>query len=129
VNSAKVANRDRRLAKSRKAAKPVLLSGGQSPDREGLMATQPCRSYIAAIPGWKSTSGRRLDALITRTVPGGASPLNNPPLYGVEGAAGSSASMLFTKYVEGGLLPRRGRCVLSQPGKSKQKEVRYLGHP
>ena len=28
------------------------------------------RGYISSMPGWKSGVGRRLDALITRTVPG-----------------------------------------------------------
>ncbi len=28
------------------------------------------QAYIAAMPGWKSDAGRRLDALIVRTVPG-----------------------------------------------------------
>ncbi len=29
----------------------------------------PVQAYIAAMPGWKSEAGRRLDALIVRTVP------------------------------------------------------------
>ena len=30
----------------------------------------PVQAYIAAMPGWKSDVGHRLDALIMRTVPG-----------------------------------------------------------
>jgi hypothetical protein len=30
----------------------------------------PVQAYIAAMPGWKREIGRRLDALIVRTVPG-----------------------------------------------------------
>jgi hypothetical protein len=30
----------------------------------------PVQAYIAAMPGWKRDVGRRLDALIVRTVPG-----------------------------------------------------------
>ena len=32
----------------------------------------PVQAYIAAMPGWKRDVGRRLDALIVRTVPGEA---------------------------------------------------------
>ena len=51
-----------------KAAKPKLLSGGnpQIPKAEG---DAPVQAYIAAMPGWKRDVGRRIDALIERTVP------------------------------------------------------------
>ena len=51
------------------AAKLALLSGGnpQIAKAEGNDAVQ---AYIAAIPGWKRDIGRRLDALVTRAVPG-----------------------------------------------------------
>ena len=50
---------------------PVLLSGGnpQVPKGDG---DAPVQAYIAAMPGWKSDLGRRLDELIERTVPGRA---------------------------------------------------------
>src|SRR5262245_46215548 len=50
------------------AAKPALLSGGnpQIPKGDG---DAPVQAYIAAMPGWKSDAGRRIDALIVRTVP------------------------------------------------------------
>ena len=51
------------------AKKVTLLSGGnpQIPKGEG---DAPVQAYIAAMPGWKSELGRRLDALIEREVPG-----------------------------------------------------------
>ncbi|MGH8613099.1 MAG: DUF1801 domain-containing protein, partial [Gammaproteobacteria bacterium] len=46
----------------------------------------PVQAYIAAMPGWKRDVGRRLDALIVRTVPGVRKAVKwNSPLYGVEG--------------------------------------------
>ena len=50
------------------AAKPALLAGGnpQIPMADG---DAPVQAYIAAMPGWKRDVGRRLDALIVRTVP------------------------------------------------------------
>jgi hypothetical protein len=50
------------------AGKPALLAGGnpQIAKAEGDAAVQ---AYIAAMPGWKREVGRRLDALVVRTVP------------------------------------------------------------
>src|SRR3546814_3885663 len=53
--------------KPAKAAKPVLLSGGNPQIAKGT-GDAPVQAYIAAMPGWKSDLGRRLDALITATV-------------------------------------------------------------
>ena len=70
---------------SRKVAKPVLLSGGNPQIAKGY-GDAPVQAYIAAMPGWKSDVGRRLDALITRTVPGVHKAVKwNSPLYGIEG--------------------------------------------
>ena len=48
---------------------PKLLSGGNPQIPKGY-GEAPVQAYIAAMPGWKSDVGRRLDALITSTVPG-----------------------------------------------------------
>ena len=48
---------------------PVLFSGGNPQIAKGY-GDAPVQAYIAAMPGWKSDVGRRLDALIMRTVPG-----------------------------------------------------------
>ena len=54
---------------SRKVAKPALLAGG-NPKIAKADGDAPVQAYIAAMPGWKRDVGRRLDALIVRTVPG-----------------------------------------------------------
>ena len=46
----------------------VLLSGG-NPQIAKADGDTPVQAYIAAMPGWKSDAGRRLDDLIVRTVP------------------------------------------------------------
>ena len=51
------------------AAKPALLAGGNPQIAKGD-GDAPVQAYIAAMPGWKRDVGRRLDALIVRTVPG-----------------------------------------------------------
>ena len=50
------------------AAAPMLLSGGNPQIAKGD-GDAPVQAYIAAMPGWKSDVGRRLDALIVRAVP------------------------------------------------------------
>ena len=65
--------------------KPVLLAGG-NPQIAKAYGDAPVQAYIAAMPGWKSDVGRRLDALIVRTVPGVYKAVKwNTPLYGFEG--------------------------------------------
>ncbi len=87
------------------------------------------QAYIAAMPGWKRNVGRRLDALIVRAVPGVRKAVKwNSPLYGVEDpgrGAGSSASIVSrsTSRWRSSAAPSL-RPV--PPGKSKQKDVRYL---
>src|SRR3546814_16250692 len=59
------------------------------------------RSYIAAMPGWKSDAGRRLDALITRTVPDALKAVRwNSPFYGVEGQGWFLSFHCFTRYIK-----------------------------
>ena len=68
-----------------KAAKPVLLSGGNPQIPKGY-GDAPVQAYIAAMPGWKSDLGRRLDDIIVRTVPGVSKAVKwNSPFYGIEG--------------------------------------------
>ena len=55
-------------SQSRKVAKPALLAGG-NPQIAKAYGDAPVQAYIAAMPGWKRDVGRRLDALIVRTVP------------------------------------------------------------
>ena len=48
---------------------PTLLSGGNPKIAKGD-GDAPVQAYIAAMPAWKHDIGRRLDALITETLPG-----------------------------------------------------------
>ena len=72
-------------SRSRKVAKPALFAGG-NPQIAKADGDAPVQAYLAAMPGWKRDVGRRLDALIVRTVPGVRKSVKwNSPLYGVEG--------------------------------------------
>ena len=108
-----------------KAAKPALLSGGNPQIAKGY-GDAPVQAYIAAMPGWKSGVGHRLDALITRTVPRVYKAVKwNSPFYGIEGEGWFLSLHVFAKYVKVAFF--RGASLRPvPPGKSKQKEVRYL---
>lgn len=107
------------------AGEPTLLSGGNPQIAKGY-GDAPVQAYIAAMPGWKSDVGHRLDALITRTVPGVYKAVKwNSPLYGIEGQGWFLGVHCFAKYIK--LAFFRGTSLSPiPPGESKQKEVRYF---
>jgi hypothetical protein len=110
---------------SAKAAKPVLLSGGNPQIAKGY-GDAPVKAYIAAMLGWKCGVGRRLDALIVRTVPGVSKAVKyNSPLYGLEGEGWFLGIHVFTKYVKVAFF--RGASLRPLlPAASRQKDMRYL---
>ena len=112
-------------AKKTPRKKAKLLSGG-NPQIAKAYGDAPVKAYIAAMPGWKSKVGQGLDALITRTVPGVYKAVKyNSPLYGIEGQGWFLGIHVFTNYVKVAFF--RGASLRPvPPGKSKQKEVRYL---
>ena len=110
-----------------RAAKPALLAGG-NPQIAKAGGDAPVQTYIAAMPGWKSEVGRRLDALIVRTVPGVRKAVKwNSPFYGAEdeGQGWFLSFHCFAKYVKVAFF--RGESLRPvPPGESKQRHVRYL---
>ena len=107
------------------SAQPVLLAGGnpQIPKGDG---DAPVQAYIAAMPGWKSDIGRRLDALIVANVPNVRKAVKwNSPFYGVEGQGWFLNFHCFTKYVKVAFFRGASLSPLP-PGASKDQDVRYL---
>jgi hypothetical protein len=106
-------------------AEPKLLSGGNPQIPKGY-GDAPVQAYIAAMPGWKSDVGRRLDALIEAAVPGVSKAVKwNSPLYGVEGQGWFLGVHVFAKYIK--LAFFRGASLTPVPPvESKQKDVRYF---
>ena len=106
-------------------AKPALLSGG-NPQIAKAYGDAPVQAYIAAMPGWKGDVGRRLDEIITRTVPEVYKAVKwNTPFYGIEGQGWFLGFHCITKYIKVAFF--RGTSLIPPPpGESKQKEVRYL---
>jgi hypothetical protein len=112
-------------SQSRKVAKSALLAGG-NPQIAKIDGDAPVQAYIAAMPGWKRDVGRRLDALILRTVSGVRKAVKwNSPLYGVEGQGWFLGIHCFTNYVKVAFF--RGTSLRPvPPGESKSKDTRYL---
>jgi hypothetical protein len=100
IKAAVAHNRSKAVKAKGKGDKPVLLSGGNPQIAKGD-GDAPVQAYIAAMPGWKQDVGRRLDALITKSVPGVQKAVKwNSPFYGVEGQGWFVTFHVLTRYVK-----------------------------
>jgi len=109
---------------ARKASKVVLLSGG-NPQIAKADGDAPVRAYINAIPGWKRDVGKRLDALITRTVPNVRKAVKwNSPFYGIEGQGWFVSFHVFTRYVKVTFF--LGTSLIPVPPGGTSKEARWI---
>lgn len=106
-------------------AKPVLLSGGNPQIAKGH-GDAPVQAYIAAMPGWKSEVGRRLDRLIVEAVPGVRKAVKwNSPFYGIGDDGWFLGIHCFARYIKVAFF--RGLSLKPvPPGESKSKDTRYL---
>ena len=102
-----------------------LLSGG-NPQIAKADGDAPVQAFIAAMPEWKRKVGRRLDALIVRTVPKVRKAVKwNSPFYGIEGRGWFLSFHVFTRYVKVTFF--RGAALRPlPPGSSKDPNTRYL---
>lgn len=106
-------------------AKPKLLSGG-NPQIAKADGDVPVQSYIAAMPGWKQDVGRRLDALIVRTLPDVRKAVRwNTPFYGIDGNGWFLGFHCITKYVKVAFLNGSSLRPLP-PVESKHPKTRYF---
>jgi hypothetical protein len=103
----------------------VLLSGG-NPQIAKADGDAPVQAYIAAMPGWKSDLGRRLDELIVRTVPEVRKAVRwNSPFYGIEGQGWFLSFHVLTRYVKVTFF--RGASLQPvPPGVGKDKDGRWI---
>jgi hypothetical protein len=104
---------------------PPLLAGGNPQIAKGD-GDAPVQAYIAAMPGWKRDVGRRLDALIVRTLPNVRKGVGwNSPFYGIEGQGWFLSFHCLTKYIKVAFF--QGASLRPVPPvASKQDHVRYL---
>lgn len=122
--SAKAA-KPRKAAPKSKPGEVVLLSGGNPQIAKGY-GDAPVQAYIAAMPGWKSDMGRRIDTLVERAIPGVSKAVKwNSPFYGVEQGRWFLSLHCMTKYIKVAFFNGASLDPLP-PGSSTQKNVRYL---
>jgi hypothetical protein len=106
------------------AAKPALLAGG-NPQIAKAYGDAPVQAYIAAMPGWKSDVGRRLDMLIVRTVPGVRKAVKwNSPFYGIEDQGWLLSFHTFTNYVKVTFF--QGTSLRPAPPGGKARDARWI---
>lgn len=103
---------------------PVLLSGGNPQIAKGY-GDAPVQAYIAAMPGWKSDVGRRIDAIVAREVPGVVKAVKwNSPFYGLERDSWFLSLHCFNAYVK--LTFFQGAALHPPPtNTSKYPQLRY----
>lgn len=124
-SSGKQSGKGKEAFRARDAAQPKLLSGGnpQIPKADG---DAPVQAYIAAMPGWKSDIGRRIDKVIVRSVPGVRKAVKwNSPFYGAGDRGWFLSFHTFTHYVKVTFFNGASLDPVP-PGTSKQKGVRCL---
>jgi hypothetical protein len=106
--------------------RPAKLLSGGNPQIAKADGDAPVQAYIAALPGWKRTIAKRLDALIVRNVPNVRKAVKwNSPFYGIEGQGWFLSFHTFTRYVKVAFF--RGASLRPvPPGASKSKDARYM---
>ena len=108
------------------APKVVLLSGG-NPQIAKADGDAPVQAYIAAMPGWKSDLGKRLDALIVRNVPNVRKAVKwNSPFYGIEGQGWFLSFHVFTRYVKVTFFSGTSLRPIPSGGTPKSKDARWI---
>lgn len=104
----------------------VLLSGG-NPQIAKADGDAPVQAYIAAMPGWKSDLGKRLDALIVRHVPHVKKAVKwNSPFYGVEGHGWFLSFHVLTRYVKVTFFRGTALKPLPPGGTERSQESRWI---
>lgn len=106
--------------------KVVLLSGG-NPQIAKADGDAPVQAYIAAMPGWKSDIGKRLDALIVRVVPDVRKAVRwNSPFYGSQEQGWFLSVHCLTKYVKVTFFDGKSLRPIPPGGTPKSQESRWI---
>ncbi len=108
------------------ADKPVRLLSGGNPQIAKGDGDGPVQAYIAAMPGWKSAVGARLDALLVETIPNLQKAVKwNSPFYGVEGQGFFMGLHVFNRYIKLAFFEGVSLSPMP-PDPSKDPKARYL---
>lgn len=105
-------------------AEPRLLAGG-NPQIAKADGDEPVQAYIAAVPDGRRDVCRRLDDLVTETVPGVRKAVRwNSPMYGIEGQGWFLSVHVFTRYVKVTFF--KGTALLPSPPGGTAVEARWI---
>lgn len=103
-----------------------LLSGG-NPQIAKADGDAPVQVYIAAMPGWKSAVGKKLDDLIVREIPHVKKAVKwNSPLYGVEGLGWFLSTHVLTRYVKVTFFSGMSLVPIPPGGTEKSGQARWI---
>jgi len=106
------------------ARKPPLLAGG-NPQIAKAEGDAPVQAYIAAMPGWKREIGRRIDALVERTVPNVRKAVKwNSPFYGIAGQGWFLGFHVYSRAVKVTFF--RGTSLRPAPPGGRSAEARWI---
>jgi hypothetical protein len=108
-------------------ARPVKLLSGGNPQIAKADGDAPVQAYIAAMPGWKRNLGKRLDAIIVRSVPNVRKAVKwNSPFYGIEGQGWFLSFHVFTRYVKVTFFSGTSLRPVPLGGTPKSKDARWI---
>lgn len=121
------APRTRSAPQAGATSQPVKLLSGGNPQIAKADGDAPVQAYIAAMPGWKSDLGQRLDALIVRNAPNVRKAVRwNSPFYGIEGQGWFLSFHVLTRYVKVTFFAGMSLRPIPPGGTPKSKEARWL---
>jgi hypothetical protein len=105
--------------------RPMKLLTGGNPKIAKADGDAPVQAYIAAMPAWKRDIGKRLDALIVRSVPNVRKAVKwNSPFYGIDGRGWFLSFHVFTRYVKVTFF--KGTSLPSVPPGGTGKDARWI---
>jgi hypothetical protein len=123
---AKEAKPAAKATKTPKADKITLLSGG-NPQIAKADGDAPVQAYIAAMPGWKSDIGKRIDSLIMRNVPNARKAVKwNSPFYGIQNQGWFLSFHVQTRYVKVTFFNGAQLKPMPPGGTPKSKDARWI---
>jgi len=109
-----------------KSGEVKLLSGG-NPQIAKADGDAPVQAYIAAMPGWKSAVGKKLDDLIVREIPHVKKAVKwNSPLYGVAGLGWFLSTHVLTRYVKVTFFSGMSLVPIPPGGTEKSGQARWI---
>ncbi|RDJ20562.1 DUF1801 domain-containing protein [Bosea caraganae] len=108
-------------------AKAIVLLSGGNPQIAKADGDAPVQAYIAAMPGWKSDFGKRLDALIVQNAPDVRKAVKwNSPLYGIAGRGWFLSFHVLTHYVKVTFFQGMSLQPVPPGGTARSKEARWI---